>query len=77
MYKNVIFDFGGVVVDFNPRNFLMDRFMNKHAEEVVYDLTFGSQEWQDLDRGTITRAVGNRIITRDLVTSTACLKCKQ
>ena len=60
MYKNVIFDFGGVVVDFNPRNFLMDRFMNKHAEEIVYDLTFGSQEWQDLDRGTITRAVANR-----------------
>ena len=62
MYKNVIFDFGGVVVDFNPRNFLMDRFMNKHAEEIVYDLTFGSQEWQDLDRGTITRAVANRLM---------------
>lgn len=62
MYKNVIFDFGGVVIDFNPRNFLMDRFMNKHAEEIVYDLTFGSQEWQDLDRGTITRAVANRIM---------------
>lgn len=51
MYKNIIFDFGGVVVDFNPRNFLMDRFMNKHAEEIVYDLTFGSQEWQDLGPG--------------------------
>ena len=60
MYKNIIFDFGGVVVDFNPRNFLMDRFMNKHAEEIVYDLTFGSQEWLDLDRGTVTRAVANR-----------------
>ena len=44
MYQNIIFDFGGVVVDYNPRNFLMDRFMNKHAEEIVYDLTFGSQE---------------------------------
>lgn len=62
MYKNVIFDFGGVVIDFNPRNFLMDRFMNKHAEEIVYDLTFGSQEWQDLDRGTLTRAAANRIM---------------
>lgn len=62
MYKNVIFDFGGVVIDFNPRNFLMDHFMNKHAEEIVYDLTFGSQEWQDLDRGTVTRAVANRMM---------------
>ena len=25
----------------------------------VYELTFGSQEWQDLDRGTITREEGN------------------
>ena len=24
MYKNIIFDFGGVVVNFNPRDFLMD-----------------------------------------------------
>lgn len=62
MYKNVIFDFGGVVIDFNPRNFLMDHFMNKHAEEIVYDLTFGSQEWQDLDRGTVTRAGANRMM---------------
>ena len=55
MYKNIIFDFGGVVVQFNPKDFLMDHFVNKRAEEIVYELTFGSQEWQDLDRGTITR----------------------
>ena len=24
MYKNIIFDFGGVVVNFNPKDFLMD-----------------------------------------------------
>lgn len=59
MYKNIIFDFGGVVVQFNPKDFLMDHFMNKRAEEIVYELTFGSQEWQDLDRGTITREESN------------------
>ena len=42
MYKNIIFDFGGVVVQFNPKDFLMDHFMNKRAEEIVYELTFGS-----------------------------------
>lgn len=62
MYKNVIFDFGGVVVDFKPKDFLMDRFMNKRTEDIVYDLTFGSQEWLDLDRGTITRGQANRIM---------------
>ena len=59
MYKNIIFDFGGVVVQFNPKDFLMDHFMNKRAEEIVYELTFVSQEWQDLDRGIITREEGN------------------
>lgn len=59
MYKNIIFDFGGVVVQFNPKDFLMDHFLNKRAEEIVYELTFGSQEWQDLDRGTITREESN------------------
>lgn len=59
MYKNIIFDFGGVVVQFNPKDFLMDHFLNKRAEEIVYELTFGSQEWQDLDRGIITREEGN------------------
>ena len=59
MYKNIIFDFGGVVVQFNPKDFLMDHFMNKRAEEIVYELTFGSQEWQELDRGIITREEGN------------------
>ena len=59
MYKNIIFDFGGVVVQFNPKDFLMDHFMNKRAEEIVYELTFGSQEWQDLDRGIITCEEGN------------------
>lgn len=62
MYKNIIFDLGGVVVDFNPRDFLMDYFMNKSAEDAVYDLTFGSKEWEDLDRGDITRAAANRIM---------------
>ena len=28
MYKNIIFDFGGVVDNFNPKDFLMDHFMN-------------------------------------------------
>lgn len=62
MYKNIIFDLGGVVVDFNPRDFLLDYFMNKTAEDEVYDLTFGSKEWEELDAGRISRAAANRIM---------------
>lgn len=60
MYKNIIFDFGGVVVDFAPKDFLMNHFMNRLAEDETYALVFGSQEWQDLDRGTISREEANR-----------------
>ena len=60
MYKNIIFDLGGVVVDFKPRDFLMDHFLNKSAEDEVFDLTFGSKEWEELDRGVISRGTANR-----------------
>ena len=69
MYKNIIFDLGGVVINYTPRDFLMDRFMNKKAEETVYSLTFGSKEWQELDRGAISRGTGNRIM---LANAAAC-----
>ena len=69
MYKNIIFDLGGVVVDFNPRDFLLDYFMNKTAEDEVYDLTFGSKEWEELDAGRITRAAANRIMLENAARS--------
>lgn len=62
MYKNIIFDLGGVVVDFAPRDFLLDHFMNKKAEDIVFDLTFGSKEWEELDRGDLTRGAANRLM---------------
>lgn len=55
MYKNIVFDFGGVMVDFDPHKYLIDLFGNRELEEEVYDLTFGSREWQLLDAGRITR----------------------
>ena len=62
MYKNIIFDLGGVVVDFKPRDFLRDHFLNKSAEDEVFDLTFGSKEWEELDRGVISRGTANRLM---------------
>ena len=40
MYKNIIFDFGGVMVDFDPKGYLVDRFCNAETEELVSQLTF-------------------------------------
>ena len=46
MYKNIVFDLGGVVVDFAPHDFLLDRFYDEAIETKVYDITFGSVEWR-------------------------------
>ena len=65
MYKTIVFDLGGVLVDFNPRTFLLDRFCNATIEKRVYDLTFGSEEWLEMDAGNLTRLQGsNRMLAR-------------
>lgn len=56
MYKNIVFDLGGVVVDFNPREFLVDHFLNEKIENQLYDITFGSAEWLKIDAGVLPRA---------------------
>ena len=62
MYKNIIFDLGGVVVDYAPKIFLVDHFMNEKLENELYDITFGSNEWLLMDSGELTREEGNRIM---------------
>ena len=59
MYKSIVFDLGGVMIDFDPRGYLVDRLCNAETEEKVYDLTFGSEEWKLLDAGLISRFDGN------------------
>ena len=62
MYEAIVLDLGGVVVDFDPRSFLMERLCNESRENQVFDLVFGSKLWQELDAGLITRAEANRQI---------------
>ena len=55
-----MFDFGGVMVDFDPHQ-VPHRPVREPGgvEEEVYDLTFGSREWRLLDAGRITRREAN------------------
>ncbi len=62
MYRNIIFDLGGVVVEYAPRVFLVDHFLNEKLENQLYAITFGSEEWRQLDAGLITREQANAII---------------
>ena len=65
MYKSIVFDLGGVMIDFDPRGYLVDRLCNAETEEEVYDLTFGSEEWKQLDAGLVSRFDGNQAMLRN------------
>ena len=69
MYKSIVFDLGGVMVDFAPRAYLVDRICNAEIEEQVYDLTFGSKEWKQLDAGLVSRFDGNQAMLRNAKTA--------
>lgn len=62
MYKAIVFDIGGVLVDFNPRDYLMERFTSAPVEQKVYAITFGSPEWTQLDAGLLPRYEADRIM---------------
>jgi putative hydrolase of the HAD superfamily len=60
MYKHIVFDLGGVMVDWNPKDYLMERFYRSSIEDTLYNIIFGSEAWQQLDAGLITRFEANR-----------------
>ena len=65
MYKNIIFDLGNVLLDFNPRDYLKNKISDDKLED-VFKAVFTSEEWIMLDRGTITEKEAiNNIISRN------------
>jgi len=55
MIKNIIFDIGGVLVDFHPVLTLQEMGLSKEAVEVISKNTACGSRWQELDRGVIPR----------------------
>ena len=62
MYQNIVFDLGGVVVQYDPRKYLLDLLMDSSAEREVYDIVFGSEEWAQMDAGQMTFAEAEAIM---------------
>ncbi len=65
MIKNVIFDLGNVLLDFSPDKYLnMLDFSNKKKQSLMQNI-FKSEEWVELDRGTMTKEqAGRKMIER-------------
>ncbi len=58
---NFIFDIGNVLLDFNPKEFLSDIICDTEIEQKIYQTIFKSEEWVNLDRGTITEDEAQQI----------------
>ncbi|MCQ8212937.1 HAD-IA family hydrolase [Cetobacterium somerae] len=59
--KNIVFDIGNVLLDFHPQDFLKGLGLEKNIEERLYKLIFLSEEWKELDRGSIDYQVAEKI----------------
>lgn len=53
MIKNIIFDIGNVLLYFDPHNFLQKHF-SREDSDFLFSAIFDTQEWLDLDKGTIS-----------------------
>jgi len=52
MIKNIIFDMGGVLIDYNPEKSLYSLF-DKNTADILLREIFRNQIWSDKDRGII------------------------
>lgn len=53
MIRNVVFDFGQVLINFQPETYLRMLFPHSHQIDGLKKAIFGSAEWIMLDRGVI------------------------
>lgn len=52
MIKNIIFDMGGVLIDYNPEKTVREHFSKEHGEIFLREI-LRNQIWNDKDRGII------------------------
>jgi putative hydrolase of the HAD superfamily len=54
--RNVVFDFGGVLVQWRPEQLLADQFPDERDRHVARCDIFGHPDWREFDRGTLAEA---------------------
>ena len=66
MIRNIIFDIGNVLLDFNPEMYVKSKINEEKVEE-IYKCIFQSDEWPMLDRGIISEEEAKiNIINRNI-----------
>jgi putative hydrolase of the HAD superfamily len=56
MIRNIVFDMGGVLIQFDRAYFIRKLGVAAEDETILYNEVFRSLEWARLDRGSITEA---------------------
>lgn len=64
MIKNIIFDLGNVIINYNQKQ-IINNFTNKKDEiQYIYDEIFGAPEWSLMDLGEITNDEATEAINK-------------
>jgi putative hydrolase of the HAD superfamily len=63
LIKNIIFDIGNVLLYFDPHKYLKKHYSVEDAD-FLFSAIFDTQEWLDLDKGTITEDEALRIFIK-------------
>ncbi len=61
MIKNVIFDLGNVLLNFNSGNIISDHIKDEKLHQKISENIFESQEWIKLDKGEISASKATEI----------------
>lgn len=56
MIKNIVFDLGNVLVDFDPARFVMEKTEDPQQQMLLMSEIFGSVDWLRFDKGLMNRA---------------------
>lgn len=62
MIKNVVFDLGGVLIDYKPKDYLRSFGYDEEKIVELFEHIFDNPLWKEFDRGTYTIAEGIKIL---------------
>ena len=66
MIRNLVFDMGGVVLDYDPPRFVDHLSPSAEDKELLLRVVFNSVEWVRMDHGTITEGEAAAAMKRNL-----------
>ena len=64
MIKNIIFDLGNVIINYNQEKIIKHFTQNKDEHDYIIEQIFKAPEWQMMDLGTITNQEAVNIINQ-------------